>query len=131
MDTSGPAIIDVVSASAEVTAAAKAKRQHRSLELRRKMVEETLMPGTSVARVAQSHRVNANQLFHWRNLYLKGRLGGEPAIKLLPVTLPAPANNSQPAEPGAIHIKLAQAQIRIEGKADVMLLRTVLELLRS
>jgi hypothetical protein len=32
-------------------------------------VEETLVPGASVSRVARRHDVNANQVFHWRKLY--------------------------------------------------------------
>jgi transposase len=34
-----------------------------------------MQPGASVARVAQQHGVNANQVFYWRNLYRQGRLG--------------------------------------------------------
>jgi transposase len=50
------------------------------------MVEETLAPGASVARVARAHGVNANQVFGWRRLYLAGRLGEpKPGMKLLPV----------------------------------------------
>ena len=45
------------------------KKQRRSLELKRQIVEETLTPGASVARVARAHRVNANQVFGWRRLY--------------------------------------------------------------
>ncbi len=49
-------------------------------------MEETLVPGASVARVARAHGVNANQVFGWRRLYLAGRLGEQkPGIKLLPV----------------------------------------------
>jgi len=34
-----------------------------------------LVEGASVARVARAHGVNANQVLHWRKLYLVGRLG--------------------------------------------------------
>jgi transposase len=94
-------------------------------------VEATLVPGASVARVARTNGVNTNQLFTWRRLYLTGRLGEvQGSTKLLPVTLQAPTSASS-GEPGTIHIKLARAQIRIEGSADVVLLRTVLKLLRA
>jgi|SRR5215472_261638 len=107
------------------------KRQHRNLETKRKLVEATLVPGASVARVARTNGVNTNQLFTWRRLYLAGRLGeAPPSTKLLPVTLP-PTGAAWSGEPGTIHIKLARAQIRIEGSADVVLLRTVLKLLRA
>jgi len=51
------------------------KRQRRSIAEKRRIVEETLVEGTSVARVARAHGVNANQLFYWRKLYQAGRLG--------------------------------------------------------
>jgi transposase len=124
------------------------KKQRRSIAEKRRIVEETLAEGTSVARVARSHGINANQVFQWRRLYHAGRLGGSPsttskAIKLLPVTVemsPSTAtglageSSARPlsaGSPGTIHIKLGQAQIRIEGNADPVLLRTVLESLRG
>ena len=62
------------------------QRQRRSIAEKRRIVEETLVPGASVARVARAHGVNANQVFGWRRLYLAGRLGEQkPGIKLLPV----------------------------------------------
>jgi len=48
-------------------------------------VEETLVPGASVARVARRHEVNANQVFYWRKLYREGRLGIRIATPILPV----------------------------------------------
>jgi len=51
------------------------------VEEKRRTVEEALEPGASAAPVANV--VNANQLFGWRRLYLKGQL--EPKIgKCLP-----------------------------------------------
>ncbi len=113
-------------------AGAPAKRERRSVTTKRKIVEETLVPGASVARVARANGVNANQVFCWRRLYRAGRLGDPPlSTKLLPVTVTVPADAPESAEPGTIHIKLAHAQIRIEGSADERLLRTVLKLLRA
>jgi|SRR5215469_5808278 len=108
------------------------KRQHRNLETKRKLVEATLVPGASVARVARTNGVNTNQLFTWRRQYLAGRLGeAQASTKLLPVTLQAGTGAASSGEGGTIHIKLARAQIRIEGGVDVGLLRTVLKLLRA
>src|SRR5437016_3785768 len=59
------------------------RRRYRSVEEKRRIVEKTYVKGWSVARVAREHEVNANQVFSWRRLYEKGRLGG-PAMKLLP-----------------------------------------------
>jgi transposase len=121
---------------------AAAQRQRRSIAEKRRIVEETLAPGSSVARVARAHGVNANQVFGWRRLYLAGRLGEQkPGIKLLPVRVSesksAPVvvehrvtDLSQP-QPGTIHIELRQAQMRIEGNADPALVRVVLECLRA
>jgi transposase len=62
----------------------ESKRRFRTVGEKRRIVEETLEPGASVAR---AHGVNANQVFAWRRQYRQGLLSeknGEPA-KLLPV----------------------------------------------
>jgi transposase len=65
-------------------------RRRRSALERRRVVEETLVAGASVARVALKHGVNANQVFQWRRLYRDGKLGvpSEGTMKLLPVSVP-------------------------------------------
>ena len=122
--------------SAEHTRSSVPARRHRSVAEKRRIVEETLAEGASVARVARAHGVNANQVFQWRRLYQAGRLGGTPgAIKLLPVTVESSSSAAEASVPtppaGTIHIKLGQAQIRVEGHADAVLLRMVLESLRA
>ena len=117
------------------------QRQRRSIAEKRRIVEETLVEGASVARVARGHDINANQVFGWRRLYLAGRLGEcKPAMKLLPVrvseSLPVPlaehgSADLPKAQPGTIHIELRQAQVRIEGGADPALVRVLLECLRG
>lgn len=119
-----------------------AQRQRRSIAEKRRIVEETLGRGASVARVARAHGINANQVFGWRRLYLAGRLGAQkPGMKLLPVRVrdreSAPVvvahrtADVRPASPSTIHIELRQAQVRIEGNADPGLLRVLLECLRA
>ena len=57
-----------------------ARRMRRSWadEEKRRIVEETLLPGASVAAVAQRHDLNANLLFSWRRQADVGsRVGGE------------------------------------------------------
>jgi len=117
------------------------RRQRRSIAEKRRIVEETLVEGASVARVARAHGINANQVFGWRRLYQAGRLGErKPDMKLLPVrvneTVPARAvergsADFPKAQPGTIHIELRQAQVRIEGSADAVLVRVLLECLRG
>ena len=53
----------------------RTKRRYRTTDERRRIVEETLKPGTSVAIVARTHGVNANQVFAWRKLYQAGLWG--------------------------------------------------------
>ncbi len=119
-----------------------APRQRRSIAEKRRMVEETLAPGASVARVARAHGVNANQVFGWRRLYLAGRLGEQmPGIKLLavrvsesksaPVVVEHGVTDCSPPQSGTIHIEPRQAQVRIEGNADPALVRVLLECLRG
>lgn len=92
-------------------------------------MEETLLAGSSVARVARRHGVNANQVFQWRRLYQSGLLGGTPetAVKLLPVSVTEDAVPAKPeqaevsvapmvAATGAIHIELHKGvRISLEG----------------
>lgn len=118
---------------------ATVKRQLRTVEEKRRIVEETLVEGASVARVARAHGVNANQVFGWRRLYRAGRLGGG-AVKLLavsvsensppPIVSPCREHSVAMPVPGTIHIELRHAQVRIEGSADPALLRVLLECLR-
>ena len=125
MDTSERAIVEDL---------AKAKvRLRRSVEEKRRIVEETLRPGASVARVARRHSVNANQVFYWRKKYREGRLGE--SGKLLPVTLtdhaskPARIGYTPGPSAGSMEIKLAKGTVRIAGNIDVVVLRTAIECL--
>ena len=139
MDTSRQ-VPDGITGKSELLSTAQ--RQRRSIAEKRRIVEETLVEGASVARVARAHGINANQVFGWRRLYLAGRLGDrKPAMKLLPVRVSASLATSLPVErssadftkqePGTIHIELRQAQVRIEGSADPALVRVLLECLRA
>jgi transposase len=108
------------------------RRQYRTVEEKRRIVEDTLRSGTSVSRVARMHGVNANQLFGWRRLYLEGRLeakNGKPAgLLAVQVKEAAPSSNASPAY-GTIQIELAKGTIRIVGMADPGSLHAVLEYL--
>jgi transposase len=106
------------------------KRQKRSVEEKRRIVEETLVAGTSVARVARRHAVNANQVFYWRKKYHEGQLGKGPFSKLLPVTLSDSTcgkSASWSSAVGSLEIKLSKGTVRVAGNVDVVVLRTVIE----
>jgi len=125
-------------------------RRRWSLTEKRRIVELTLEPGASSARVAQAEGVNANQVFQWRRSYLKGDFGACTPTALLPVVIDAggavgaetgqvseiaqvAVEPAYPAHPsGAIRIELpGRATISVECGADRALLRTILESLLS
>ncbi|HEX9842177.1 MAG TPA: transposase [bacterium] len=123
----------------EGRAAVSSRKRRRWPEAeRRRIVEETLRPGASVARVARAHGVNANQVFAWRRRYQKGLLGAGATNQLLPVKVsePEPAVvrpasaviESRPdgGPAGVIQVARGKTQIRIEGAVDQQTLRIVL-----
>jgi len=120
-----------------IESAKQEKRRRRSVEEKRRIVEETLEAGASVAWVARRHAVNANQVFYWRKKYREGRLGKNQSNKLLPVTLSDLSWNrsgrtsgaSSPFAVGTMEIKLPKGQLRVTGSVEAEALRTVLECL--
>ena len=111
----------------------RAKKRRRTIKEKRDIVEETLVSGASVARVARRHDVNANQVFYWRKLFREGRLGISMNPQLLPVKVEAerpsePPKNVVPTlSPGTMEIAFPKGTLRIAGSVDVVALRTVLE----
>ena len=112
------------------------KRRFRTVEEKRRIVEETLVPGVSVARVARAHGVNANQVFGWRQLYRQGRLERKEsdAPSLLPVhvtdatvAVRSTGGCTHRSPSGMIHVELPKGQLRIAGRVDAEALRVVLE----
>jgi transposase len=128
----------------EVEAVRKKAHTFRSVEEKRRIVEETLKAGVSVSSVGRAHGINANQVFHWRKLYQQGLLdavSGRDRMRLLPVvvseesesgtavgagaaTAACPAIADSPA--GTIELSLGWGQLRIAGAVDGETLRTVL-----
>jgi len=113
-------------------------RRRHSIAEKRRIVEATLAPNASVARVAREHGVNANLVFSWRRLYQRGLLGGNrPAEALVPVQL-AESVSSAPEVPevaiaaspsGSIQLRLPKGHLRIDGAVEPSVLRVVLECL--
>ena len=125
-------IVDTLSPGSQL-GTARAKKRRRTIKERRDIVEETLVPGASVARIARKHDVNANQVFHWRKLYHEGRLGT--TTNFLPVRVAdeqrgeAVNGSGFIPQPGTMEIKLSRGTLRILGTVDVAALRTVIECL--
>lgn len=128
-----------------------AKRRHYDSAFKRHLVELTLVPGASVARIALDHRINANIVFRWRRHFLRevAPAALKPAAALLPVTLSesnealelighsssvtsSRARHKPPCTPGGvIEIELPLGQLRITGSVELELLRVVLATLAS
>lgn len=127
-------IVDTLGQSVPASTARK-KQRRRTIKERRDIVEETLVPGASVARVARRHDVNANQVFYWRKLYREGRLGISLATPLLPVRVkperPTKTLKDDNAllSSGTMEVKVLRGTLRIAGSVDVLALRAVLECL--
>jgi len=125
------------------------RKQFRTKEERLAIVEETLKPEISVAKVALAHGVNANQIFHWRRQYREGWFDTDEKKHqaLVPVrvddAVPAKgsrartlrlknlrAQNSRTPSGGTIDIDFGDVRVRIEGAADPECVRVMLEGLR-
>jgi transposase len=113
----------------------QAKHRRRTIQERRAIVEETLLAGASVSRVARRHDVNANQVFPWRRLYREGQLGSSADTQLVPVkiandrSVEAVKEDEVLPRSGTLEIKLSKGTLRIFGTVDVVALRAVIECL--
>ena len=115
----------------------KRERRRHDASFKRRLIEQTLAPGASVARVALDNGVNTNLLFKWRRNHLRAR--GAQAPALLPVAISEPSPEPTPlsapaaraAAGGLIEIELAGARIRVKGSVDLTALRVTLQMLSS
>jgi transposase len=124
------------------------KRRQWTRQDKRRIVEETLVPGASVALVARANEVNANQVHSWRRLHERGLLEADGVTPtLLPVRVVsdesiAPAasvgtpdvrghvhQQRRSRSVGVIQIETERGRLRIEGPADPKALRVALECL--
>jgi transposase len=115
---------------------------------KRRIVEETFAPGTSVSVVARRHNVNANQVFSWRTQYRRGDLSETVSAGLMrigmfdaggvirPVPVPPEPVMASPVmsrpSSGIIEIELIGGiKVRVDGDVDESHLRRVLAVIRS
>lgn len=128
MDTNSKAVISV---------SRRGRYQHHPLALKLAVVERTLRPGASVARIAREHGINANQIFLWRKRYREGTLG-ESTAALLPIIRVPDVSAGQRHDPlndatgaGSLLMESGTLRLRIAGRPDPETLRRVLAALRQ
>jgi transposase len=102
-----------------------------SEEFKRSVVAQSLRGGTSVARVAREHNVNANQVFAWRKQFSDVQPSAPAdACTFLPVALasaPARSVDHSSTPRGVIELTVGKAQLRLEGAVDTAVLALVLQ----
>ena len=114
-------------------------RRRWPLDLKRRIVEETLAAGASVAVVARRHGVNANQVFTWRRRHRRGLLGASKvqvlaAVKIVSAAghLTARGSSSSNGPPGVIEIEFgADLRLRVIGAPPAATIATCVRALRS
>ncbi len=100
--------------------ALRRKRRSWTLEEKRRIVDESLEDGASIAEVARRHDLNTNQLFTWRRQFGVELAAPQELAPILPVTITpdATAEYSAPGSTGQMEIVLAEGD-RIIVWADV------------
>ena len=96
------------------------KRRSWSLKEKRRIVDESLEDGASLAEVARRHDLNANQLFTWRRHFGVEPVERKDPAPILPVTITSEtvAENADPGSAGQMEIVLAEGH-RILVWSDV------------
>jgi transposase len=120
------------------------RRRYWTVDEKRRIVEQTLSSGLSVASLARQHGVNANQVFYWRKLYHAGQLGGgerstESSVRLLAVSVAndescavEPEQGESSASSVSMNIEIpGRALVTLQGAVDADMVRAVLESLRG
>jgi transposase len=106
-------------------------RRFRPLAERRRIAQEALQPGVSVAEIARRHGINANLVFVWRRLEQQGLLGAHTLrgnTALVPVEV-APAPASPPV--GTLRIEFGGGiQLHISGEVDAALVERIITQLK-
>ena len=93
----------------------------RTTAEKRRIVEESLQPGVSVAATARKYELNANVLFGWRRLHRQGLLEScrEPAAKLLPVDVVTEAEEALPGKVTRVRARVQVSQVASTTAIDI------------
>jgi transposase len=104
----------------EEPATLRRKRRSWTLEEKRRIVDESLEDGASLAEVARRHDLNANQLFTWRRQFGIEPVEPKDPATILPVTITSEtgAEEFEPESRGHMEILLAEGD-RILVWSDV------------
>ena len=110
------------------------RRRSWPLDVKARIVMESLEDGAVISEVARRHGIRPQQLFAWR----KQVRDHVPASRFAPVVvdaampaLPSPAPQSNGATPTEIEIAIGTAVIRVRGVADVKTLTAVLRAVKA
>lgn len=97
------------------------RRRMRTTAEKRRIVEESLQPGVSVAATARKYELNANVLFGWRRLHRQGLLEScrEPALTLLPVEVVTDANDVRPGKAPRVRARAPTPQVASTTAIDI------------
>ena len=108
------------------------KRRSWTLDEKRRIVDESLEDGASLAEVARRHDLNANQLFTWRRQFGVEAVEPKNLAPILPVTITPDmaAEESDLGSSGQIEIVLAEGdRILVWSDVDSAALTRVLKAL--
>ena len=116
----------------EVGGMAPLRRKRRSWTIieKRRIVDESLESGASLAEVARRHDLNANQLFTWRRRFSVETVPTKPLEPMLPVTITPDMTGEEPdrGSRGQMEIVLAKGdRILVWSDVDAAALTRVLK----
>ena len=108
------------------------KRRSWTTDEKRRIVEESLGDGASIAEIARQHDLNANQLFTWRRQFGVEPVEPKELAPILPVTVASEitADDSDAGSSGQMEIVLAEGdRILVWSDVDSAALTRVLKAL--
>jgi transposase len=114
-------------------AALRRKRRSWALEEKRRIVDESLEDGASIAEVARRYDLNANQLFTWRRQFGVEPTALQELAPILPVTITpdTTAADSDLRSTGQMEIVLAEGdRIIVWSDVETAALSRVVKALR-
>ena len=112
-------------------------RRFRPLAEKRRIAQEALQPGVSVAEIARRYGINANLVFVWRRLEQQGLLGahtlrGNTAMVPVEVTPEVPSS-AAPATAGAESVRIEFAggiRLYLSGAVNAALVERIIAQLK-